>query len=530
MRMRMRVYAAVLLLFITACGGGERGGASGETIVVGLRADLGGINPVTNSDQYTGEIINFALFTPLIQYDANLNVQPHLAESWELLGDTGVVFKLRRDVKWTDGRPVTAEDVKFTFDLAKDSSAASLLGSAFLANVARAEAVDSFTVRFGFVQPHAQALEDFWWAPVPKHLLGGVKPSELRNAPYNRQPVGSGPYRLVEWRANQRIVLERNPEYPEGLGGPPPAQRIVLRVVPEASTLLTELSTGGVQVDIPVTPDQTEQIENNHQLKLYAFPGRTVYYIGWNNSREPFTDPTVRRALAIGINRQEVIDALLFGQGELATSTVPPWHPLYPKDVTPLAYNVEEAGRLLDAAGWRDSNGDGIRDRNGRPLRFEMLSSDALLNRSVVEQLQAQYRRIGVQVVPRTLEFQTMLAQHKARDFDAVLSNWVLDNFQMASAPMALFHSSIAGTPLSTNRSAVRIPELDQLIERASTTTDEAELRQIWSEMTQLIQREQPITFLYWLNELAGTRRTMQGVEMAPPGEFMTIGKWQLGR
>lgn len=528
--MMKRLGAAVLLLFITACGGGERGGAGGETIVVGLRADLGGFNPVTNSDQYTGELINYALFTPLVQYDSSLAVKPHLADSWEMQGDSGVVFRLRRDVKWNDGRAVTAEDVKFTFDLAKDSSTASLLGSAFLANVASAEAVDSFTVHFRFVRPHAQALEDFWWAPLPKHLLENVAPSELRNAPFNRQPVGSGPYKVVERRANERIVLERNPDYPEGLGGPPPAQRIVLRVIPEPSTMLTELTTGGVHVDIPVTPDQTETIEKNQNLKLFAFPGRSLWYIGWNNSREPFTDPNVRRALALGINRQEVIDALLFGQGEIATSTVPPWHPLYPENVRPLPFDPEEAGRLLDAAGWRDSNGDGIRDKNGRPLRFEMMSSDATLNRSVVEQLQAQYRRIGVQVVPRTLEFQTMLAQHKARDFDAVFSSWVLDNFQMASAPMALFHSSIARTPLSTNRSAVQIPALDRLIDRAATTTDEQQLRGIWSEMTQLLQREQPITFLYWLNELAGTQRTMEGVEMAPPGEFMTIGKWRLNR
>lgn len=529
--MRKRLFAAALLLTMAACGGGgERGGERGETIVVGLRTDLGGMNPVTNSDQYTGEIINYALFTPLIQYDANLTVQPHLAESWELLGDTGVVFRLRRDVKWTDGRPVTAEDVKFTFDLARDSSTASLLGSAFLSNVATAEAVDSFTVRFGFVRPHAQALEDFWWPPLPKHLLENVAPSELRNAPYNRAPVGSGPYKLTEWRANQRIVLERNPDYPQGLGGPPPAQRIVLRVIPEPSTMLTELTTGGVHVDIPVTPDQAGQIEQNQNLKLYAFPGRSLWYIGWNNNREPFTDPTVRRALALGINRQEVIDALLFGQGEIATSTVPPWHPLYPRDVRPLPFDPEEAGRLLDAAGWRDTNGDGIRDKDGKPLRFEMMSSDATLNRSVVELLQAQYRRIGVQLVPRTLEFQTMLAQHKAREFDAVFTSWVLDNFQMASAPMALFHSSLSRTPLSTNRSAVRIPALDQLIDRAATTTNEDELRRIWSQMTQLLEREQPVTFLYWLNELAATQRTMQGVEMAPPGEFMTMGKWFLSR
>jgi len=206
------------LLLLQACGGGESdGGGAGGTIVVGMRSDLGGLNPVTYTDQYTYELLNYALFTPIVQYDDKLQVRPYLAESWELTGDTGVVFKLRRDVRWHDGKPVTAEDVKFTYDRAKDPASASLVGSAFIAEVDRAEVTDSFTVRFHFARPHAQALEDFWWAPLPKHLLENVGPAELRNAPFNRQPVGSGPFKLVEWQANQRMVLEPNPAFPEAL-------------------------------------------------------------------------------------------------------------------------------------------------------------------------------------------------------------------------------------------------------------------------------------------------------------------------
>src|SRR5690606_284876 len=176
----------------------------------------------------------------------------------------------------------------------------------------------------------AQALEDFWWAPVPRHLLEGVAPADLRNAPFNRNPVGSGPYRFVEWRANDRLVLERNPDFPEALGGPPALDRLVFRVVPEPATLLTELLTGGLHVDIPVVPDQAARIEANPNLELFSFPSRTVYFIGWNTRREPFTDARVRRAMTLAIDRQEIITALLEGYGSPATSTIPPWSPLYP--------------------------------------------------------------------------------------------------------------------------------------------------------------------------------------------------------
>lgn len=523
--------AAVFLLAggLSACGGESGGGAGRGTVVAGLRTDLQGINPITAGDQYTVEIINYALFTPLIQYDAGLQVRPHLAEAWQLTGDTGVVFTLRRDVKWHDGQPVTAEDVQFTFDMAKDPASASLIGSAFVTNVDRAEVVDSFTIRFRFTRPHAQALEDFWWAPAPKHLLQNVSAADIRNAAFNRQPVGSGPYRFVEWHANQRIVLERNPDYPEALGGPAAATRLVLRIIPEPSTMLTELVTGSVHVDIPLLPDQAGQVKQNADLHFWSFPGKSLYYIGWNNQREPFTSANVRRALTLGINRQEIINALLYGEGALATGPIPPWHPMYAQNVQPLQFDAAEAERLLESEGWRDTNGDGIRDKGGRPFRFTLLTSDNTLNRAVVEMVQAQLRRIGVHADIRVMEFQTLLAQHRSRDFDAVFSAWVLDNFQVAAAPNALLHSRLAGVANSTNRSSVRIPALDQLIERGSAATSDQQARVVWQEFTEVLQREQPLTFMYWLNELAASRRSLGGVTMDPRGEFVSVSAWTPG-
>jgi peptide/nickel transport system substrate-binding protein len=537
-RTRTGTRATVILiaqLATLACGDSGRGpGAEGGgTVIVGMRSDFSGsgFNPVTNTDLYTGEVINYALFTPLVQYDEDLSVRPYLAESWELQGDTAVLFRLRRDVRWHDGRPVTAEDVKFTFDLAKDPGAASLLGEVFLADVRAAEVVDSATIRFRFVRPHAQALEDFWWPPLPKHLLEGVAATELRNAPFNQQPVGSGPFRFAEWRANERLVLEPNPDFPEALGGPAHATRVVFRVVPEAATILTELLTGGMHVDIPVLPDQVEQIRNTADLQLFSFPGRTVYYVGWNNQRPPFNDTRVRRALAHAIDRQQIIDALLKGQGTLATSTIPPWHPVYPADVQPLQHSPEEAARLLDQAGWSDRNGDGLRENaQGRPLRFTLLTSSDELRRSVVEVLQSQLRALGVDVQIRVMEFQTMLAQHRNRDFDAVFTNWVLDNFQVAAAPNALFHSSNAEVPLSSNRSAVRIPALDSLIDRGAAATDPETQKQAWRAFTLKLQEEQPVTFMFWLNELAASRTDAQNVVMDPRGELLTMPEWTLAR
>lgn len=517
------------LLPLAACGGDGGGGSGGSTIVVGKRSDFGGFNPITSDALYSMELMNYALFTPLVQYDEDLGVQPYLAESWEEQGDTAIVFRLRRDVTWHDGRPVTAEDVAFTFDMAKDPEAGSLIGSAFLSNVETAEVIDSFTVRFTYATPHAQALEDFWWAPAPKHLLEGVTAADMRNAPYNRQPVGSGPFRIVQWEANRQLVIERYPEFPQSLGGPAAAERIAFRVIPEASTMLTELITGGVHVDIDVLPDQVTQVQENDETELYSFPGRTVYYIGWNNERAPFDDPRVRRAMALALNRQEIIDALLYGEGQIATSTIPPWHPLYPESVDPVPHDVAGAQQLLEEAGWTDADGNGVREKDGQPLEFELLTSDDALRRSVVEVVQSQLRAVGAAVNIRTTEFQTMLTAHRGRDFDAVFTNWVLDNFQLASAPTALLHSENAAIENSANRSSVRIQQLDNLIERAASATDEADTRAAWADFTRILQEQQPMTFMFWLNELAAARAQVSGVEMDPRGELRTIRSWSLG-
>lgn len=523
--------AALLLCAVPlACGGGDASGGAGAggTVVAGIRTDFSGFNPITNTSQYTDEVIKYALFTPLIQYDENLDVRPYLAESWEMEGDTAVTFHLRDDVKWTDGQPVTAEDVKFTFDLAKDSTTASLIGSVYLDKVRTAEVVDPHTIRFGFSQPHAQALEDFWWAPVPKHALEGVSPSELTNAPYNRKPIGSGPFKLAEWSANQRIVLEPNPDFPAGLGGPAKAARVVFRIIPEPATLQTELVTGGVHVDIDVQPEQAKQIEQSDQLTLHAFPGRTVYYLGWNNERAPFTDAAVRRAMTLAINREEIIQALLSGYGTGAVGPIPPWSPLYPEGAEPLPYDPQQAKQLLSGAGWSDSNGDGVLDKGGKPFRFTLITSDRPMNRSVAEVVQEQLRDIGVDAQIRVLEFQTMLGLHKSRDFDAVFSNWVLDNFQMAAAPSALFLSKNADVPNSANRSSVRDAQLDRLIEQAGAATDDEQARQLYGQFYDRLQQVQPFTFMFWLKELAASRNDAAGVRMDQRGELSSIADWHL--
>jgi peptide/nickel transport system substrate-binding protein len=518
----------LLSVLLAACADGGSG-SDGGIVVVGMPTDFDAFNPLVTTTYFAQELNNHALFTPLVQYDEGLEPVPWLAQSWELLGDSGVVFDLRDDVRWHDGEPVTAEDVKFTFDRAKEPTSAALLGSVFLKDVASAEVLGPQRIRFTFARPHAQALEDFWWAPVPRHLLEGVPPDELPTAPFNRSPVGSGPFRLESWTSNDRVVLVRNPDFPAALGGPTAAERVVLRIIPEATTMLTELLTGGVHVDLALLPDQAGSVEENPGTRLFAYPGKTVFYVGWNNARPPFDDPALRRALASAVDREGIISGLLHGYARPASSTIPPGHPLHPADVPPTPFDPADAQARLERAGWSDADGDGVREKAGRALSFSLLTSEDPVRRSVAQALQSQLRAVGAQVEIRVLEFQTMLQQHRDRDFEAVLTAWTLDNFQMAGAPYALLHGDQADVPRSANRSGVRDPTLDSLIERGAAPLGEEELRSVWRAATARLDETQPLTFLFWTDELVGVRTDVQGVEMDQRGELRTVARWRLG-
>ena len=530
----VRAAAAVTVGLLAACGSepADRTAAvdaprSGGTAIVAFNAEVGSFNPLTNTDQNANEVNYYMLFTPLIQYDSAFEPIPYLAESWELEPD-GITFHLRRDVRWHDGRPVTADDVAFTFERAKDPETASILSSAYLGLVASAEVIDSFTVRFQFTRPHARALDGFWWPPVPRHILADVPPSEMMRADFNHRPVGSGPFRFVSWESGESVTLERNPDFAASLGGPPPLDRVIFRFIGEPATLLSETLTGQLDIDGSLFPHQAEAVESAPGVRLVRFPSREYYYIGWNVRRHPLDDARVRRALTMAIDRQQLIDVLLFGLAQPATGTIAPWHPMF-SAIEPLPYDPARADSLLRAAGWIDRDGDGVReDVEGAPLAFTLMTNhENPVRVDIAQVVQSQLTELGAAVEVRTMEWQSLLSRHRARDFDGVVQSWVLDNFRVD--PTALFHSSQAERPGSYNRSGLRDARVDSLMEAAIATTDADSARALWTEFSLALQEAQPFTFLMWLDELAAVSERLQGVEMDARGTLVSASRWWIG-
>ncbi len=276
----------------------------GGTAVIGFTVDIDDINPITWKNGYAQDLQRFVLFTPLLRYNEHLEVEPYGAKAWEVNADTTeLTFHLRDDLYWHDGIKTTAEDWKFSYDLARDLKAA-FLYPAYWKHYGEAEAVDSFTFRVK-MRPHAELL-DPWTAfsPVPRHILQGVPAEQLKSHPFSHtRPVGNGPFRFVSRVPGQSWTFEANPDFPQALGGRPYLDRLVYRSIPEQTTLLTELLTGGIDFYVRLPADQAERIQNSGVARIADYLDRAYMHVEWNHRRAPFDDARVRQALTLAINR-----------------------------------------------------------------------------------------------------------------------------------------------------------------------------------------------------------------------------------
>jgi peptide/nickel transport system substrate-binding protein len=505
----------------------------GGTAVVGTIGEIpDGMNAFVTADHAASQHQIFVNLMTLVRFDEELEPVPYLARSWEVNEDgTELVFHLRDDVYWHDGAPTTAYDVEFTYLRVTDPETA-FPNAAFWSHYDRTpggvEAVDSLTVRFR-LEPHAEFL-DPWRAVaiMPRHLLEDVPPSELRRHPFGtRCPVGNGPFVFAEHRPDESWTFTRNPAFPEALGGPPHLERYVYRVIPEPTTLLTELLTENVDVHVAPEASQAPRIEEAEHVELLSFPFRNYVFVAWNHRRPQLEDPRVRRAIAKGTNRSEIVEALRGGYGRVANAGVPPFHWAYHEGIEgALSYDPARARELLDEAGWTDRTGNGIRENeDGVPLEIRLKYNQGNQERQdIAEIMQSQLREIGIALRPRVMEWATIVSEitnPQSRDFDGVVLSWVTE-FKVDDHD--LFHSAKVDQPYQW--AGVQDPRLDRLLDTLQVVTDRDEAAPLWREYQELLVELQPNTYFFFPQRLAGVNRRLRGVEMDARGEWVSIRDW----
>jgi peptide/nickel transport system substrate-binding protein len=415
---------------------------TGGQIIISQTSDIATLNGLLTAD-YPTVYITGALFEPLVSTSPiDGQIVPALADSWEIAPDGKTyTFHLNQNATWHDGTDVTAEDVKFTFDVAMNEESPNPRRSTLVQLVDSYRVVDEHTFEMVSKEPFATFLYDvpFSIFTMPKHIWENVPPAEWPNDPGSTgqdpaRVVGTGPWKFGEWRQGESVTLLRNDQYYDPFWIPV-VDELVMRVLPDPATEVEALKAGEIDIVEVIPAPQTEEVQNTEGLKVDIYPGYSFGYVGLNLDPEKttlFQDPRVRQALFVAVDKEAIKENIYAGFGEVALGTQPKLSFAYSPESydETYAYDPERARQLLAEAGWEDTNGDGIVEKDGQEFRFELLTASgggAVIDQLLAE-LQQRWREIGVEMTPNLMEWSAMQdVTDNTHDFDALMQAFVWD-------------------------------------------------------------------------------------------------------
>jgi len=536
---RFLLHCFVGFVVIAVAGCERRGGCTGAwcgTLINAAVAEPGTLLPPSSEDIVANDI-DEQLFLKLADVGPSENTigdedfQPLLAQKWEWDGPLTLVFHIDPRARWQDGPRVTAADVEFTFNAYTDSA----VGSPFRPKLLRIASVtqrDSLTTVFRFKERYPEMFYDavYHMRILPAHLLRPVPRDQWRTAPFGRQPVGSGPYRFVQWLPAQSIELVADSTF---FLGRPGIRRLIWRFTPNLQVAVQQVIADQADVrEQLVTPDNVARARAAQQLAVYTYRGNTYTYLTFNQ-RSPddttkphplFADRDLRRALSMAVDRATLLKSEL---GDLAK--VPPgpmsellwiWDP----DIRQLPYDSAQAGRRLNALGWRDHDGDGIRDKDGQPLAFHILvPTSSVLRRQYARLLQAQFSAVGVRVEIDELEPAVVGQRVSTGKYDtAILSR---SNDPSPSSGIAQNWTRAAG---ASNFGRYYSPEFERIVDLAVTATSRDRARSLWRSAIETLNADAPAIFLYALDNAAAVHKRVENVQLRPDSWATLLRTWRI--
>jgi peptide/nickel transport system substrate-binding protein len=502
--------------------------AAGKDFVIGYIGDATSLNPVIATDGQS-YIAEWPIFDSLVELDEKLGVKPLLAESWEVSRDgLTYTFKLKKGVKWHDGKPFTAKDVAFTFYSVLDPKVTTphrgyfdaLVGFPELTNKDNPkkpeelaqkpiEVIDDHTIRFRLRYPYGAflaVLVNPRAGIIPEHILRG---QDLNTAEYNRKPIGTGPFKFVEWKRGERIVLEANPDYHAGR---PALDRLIYRVIPDTVVLLQELRAGGV--DFIERPPLTEvgRLKQTPGLKVLTTDNTSYTYFGFRQDIAPFDDIRVRRAFYHAIDIPAIVREVLQGYGTVSNGQFPPGSWAFDPSVKPYAYDPNRAKALLAEAGWKPGP-DGVLTKDGKRLSFSLRHDQAdqtVKDTAII--IQEFLKKVGVEATIEPLDWPTFVKKLFASEFEGIVVGWT--NFHDPD-PFAysIWHS---GQWKARNFAHYKDPRADAALEAARRAGDQAERKRQYAEFSKILMEDAPYVFLYFPQQVYVTRQSYDGFVPIP--------------
>jgi peptide/nickel transport system substrate-binding protein len=498
----------------------------GGTLISAMPSD-----PSSMIGMVAGESASLAigsyLFNSLLKYDQNLDLAGELAESWQVADDKKTItFKLKPALQWADGKPLTSADILFTWQLITDENTHSPYASDYQL-VTKAEAPDARTFIVHYSQPFAPALES--WASLqvlPKHKLDG---QDIRTSSFAQKPLGSHYYQLKEWRHGEYIKLEKNPK---SVLGPANIDHLIERIIPDPAAQFLELMADNIDsmsMD-PITYARIIPSRPALKARLNQFKelGNSYTYLGFNLKRKPFDDVRVRKAINYAIDKQEIIDGVYLGLGITIASPYKPGTRWSNPDLIPYTFDPAKAKQLLMDAGYQDTDGDGIVDRAGKKLSFEILTNLGNKQREKTAVIiQRRLKEVGIETHIRTLEWASLLTNFiKPGDFDAVVMGWGLG---LDPDQYSIWHSS-QQKPGQFNFIGYNNPAIDKLLEQGRLEFDLEKRMQIYHEFAKVLYEDSPLVYLSAGYGLTAIHKRVQGImdPVPPAGVSYDSQKWYI--
>lgn len=489
---------------------------SGGTVIRRLDSECKTLNWVLYSTAYEKFVLRH-LYDPLVDYNEKGDMVPVLAAALPEVSDDHlrITLKLRTDAHWQDGVPITAKDVKFTLDKIRDPKIPALNKVGYFEKLDRLEVVDDHTLVFVWKEPFAPslfAISELW--PIPEHVYGK---GDFLTHPANRMPVGSGPFKLEEWVSSQYFSLVRYDEY---YGRKAYLDRIIFKVVEDDAAALNMLKAGELD-EFRATQGQWEKQMNDPGFQAryrkvdYYFPGYN--FIAWNCKHPIFSDKRVRQAMTLLFDRESVNTKIYSGYARLVSGPfyINSW--AYDKSVKPLPFDPAAAHALLDAAGWKDANGDGVREKNGTKFEFELnIISGSSPAAQFSQLLQEECIKAGIKVNIRQLEGSSFFDRVDKGDFDAAIFGWRLD---LDPDVYDTFHSSMV-PPKGLNHSFYANRAVDSLLVAGRAEFDQAKRASIYHHVHRLVAEDQPYTFINAVPDKRPIARKIQGIIISPMGPY----------
>ncbi|MFD0715379.1 peptide-binding protein [Paenibacillus sp. GCM10027626] len=500
----------------------EKEAVDGGEITTAYLSEPKGFIRFWATDVYSSEVIEL-VFSSLYRFNEKQDIVPDLAEGEPQFSEDKKVMtiKIRNDAKFSDGQPVTADDVVFTYNIPINPEHVSPRKGTFDA-IEKVEKVDDTTIKFTFKEPYAGYIDTLIYNIMPQHLLKDASVKDMDKSDFYKNPVGSGPFKLQEWKSGQYLTFVRNENY-YGKAG---LDKVTIKIIPDANAMMAQLQTGEINV-VDVPADNLAVIEdyaskNPDKLKLQKGITSSAYiYAGWNLANPLFQDKNVRKALTMAIDRQAIVDSVAEGQGELIHSQTTPSYWNYTDDVPKFDYNVEQAKKLLEEAGWKDTDGDGILDKDGKKFEFEMRTNQGnKVREQVMTVVQQQLKEVGISVIPQTMEGSAFINEFLAKNFTSVIFGWDISG---DPNPKGIWHSSEIESGMNTI--SYSNPEVDKLIEEDLQTFDKDKRKELLGKIDALIAEDQPYTFIYSPTRTMAYPANLEGFNPERSG-LREVDKW----